>query len=210
MPRSLSRRHSMLATATLALAAWIPAVALAANAGQPAPEFELLDATGKTVKLSDFKGKFVVLEWTNPSCPFVVKHYGSQNMQSLQKEATAKGVVWLTISSTAGDHPEYLAPAALAQRYKEWGSAYSAMLMDDDGKVGRAYSARTTPHMYVIDPKGLLVYAGGIDDKRSANPADVKTATNFVRVALGEAMAGKPVSTPSAAPYGCSIKYAAG
>jgi peroxiredoxin len=208
MPRSLSRRHSMLATATLALAAWIPAVALAANAGQPAPEFELLDATGKTVKLSDFKGKFVVLEWTNPSCPFVVKHYGSQNMQSLQKEAAGKDVVWLSVSSTAPSHSEYLPPAALAQRYKEWGGAPTAILMDDSGKVGKAYAARTTPHMFVVDPKGTLVYAGGIDDKRSANPEDVKTAKNFVRVALGESMAGKPVSTPTAAPYGCSIKYA--
>ncbi len=186
----------------------MPAVALAANVGQPAPEFELLDATGKTVKLSDFKGKFVVLEWTNPSCPFVVKHYGSQNMQSLQKEAAGKEVVWLSISSTAPSHSEYLQPAALAQRYKAWGGAPTAMLMDDSGKVGKAYAARTTPHMYIVDPKGTLVYAGGIDDKRSANPEDVKTAKNFVRVALGESMAGKPVSTPTAAPYGCSIKYA--
>lgn len=207
MPISTTRRDHLIGAALLALAPWLSTAALAANVGQAAPGFELSDTTGKAVKLSDFKGKFVVLEWTNPSCPFVVKHYGSQNMQSLQKEATAKGVVWLTISSTAGDHSEYLAPASLAQRYKEWGSAYSAMLMDDDGKVGRAYSARTTPHMYVIDPQGMLVYAGGIDDKRSANPADVKTAKNFVRVALGEAMAGKPVSTPTAAPYGCSIKY---
>ena len=210
MPFSIARRHRLIGAALLALAPWLSPAALAANVGQAAPAFELSDATGKSVKLSDFKGKFVVLEWTNPSCPFVVKHYGSQNMQSLQKEATAKGVVWLSISSTARNHSEYLAPAELAQRYKDWGVAYSAMLMDDDGVVGKAYGARTTPHMYVIDPKGTLVYAGGIDDKRSANPADVKTATNFVRVALGEAMAGKPVSTPSAAPYGCSIKYAAG
>jgi len=210
MPISIARRHRLIGAALLSVAPWLSTAALAADVGQPAPAFELTDTTGKTVKLSDFKGKFVVLEWTNPSCPFVVKHYGSQNMQSLQKEATAKGVVWLSISSTARSHSEYLAPASLAQRYKEWGGAYSAMLMDDDGVVGKAYGARTTPHMYVIDPKGLLVYAGGIDDKRSANPADVKTATNFVRVALGEAMGGKPVSTPSAAPYGCSVKYALG
>ncbi len=210
MPKSIDRRRSLFAATLLVLAPWLPAAASAANVGQAAPAFELSDATGKPVKLSDFKGKFVVLEWTNPSCPFVVKHYGSQNMQSLQKEASAKDVVWLSISSTARSHSEYLAPAALAQRYKEWGSTPSAMLMDDDGAVGRAYGARTTPHMYVIDPMGTLVYAGGIDDKRSANPADVKTATNFVRAALGEAMAGKSVSTPTAAPYGCSIKYAAG
>ena len=206
---NLHRRRSLM-VAALALAPWLSTGALAASVGQPAPPFELADASGKPVKLADFKGKFVVLEWTNPGCPFVAKHYGSQNMQALQKEATAKGVVWLSISSTAKDHYDYLAPAALVQRYKEWGSAPNAMLMDDDGQVGRAYGARTTPHMYVIDPQGMLVYAGGIDDKRSADPADVKTAKNFVRVALGEAMAGKPVSTPTAAPYGCSIKYAAG
>ena len=210
MQISIARRHRLIGAALLVLAPLLSLPALAAGVGQPAPAFELTDATGKPVRLSDFKGKFVVLEWTNPSCPFVVKHYGSQNMQSLQKEATAKGVVWLSISSTAKSHLEYLAPATLVQRYKEWGGAYSAMLMDDDGVVGRAYGARTTPHMYVIDPKGVLVYAGGIDDKRTANPADVKTATNFVRVALGEAMAGKPVSTPTAVPYGCSVKYAAG
>ncbi len=206
---NLHRRRSLM-VAALALAPWLSTGALAASVGQPAPPFVLADASGKPVKLADFKGKFVVLEWTNPGCPFVAKHYGSQNMQALQKEAAAKGVVWLSISSTAKEHYDYLAPAALVQRYKEWGSAPSAMLMDDDGQVGRAYGARTTPHMYVIDPQGMLVYAGGIDDKRSADPADVKTAKNFVRVALGEAMAGKPVSTPTAAPYGCSIKYAAG
>jgi peroxiredoxin len=182
----------------------------AASVGAPAPDFQLKDATGKLVKLADFKGKHVVLEWTNPGCPFVVKHYGSQNMQGLQKEFTAKNVVWLSVSSTAPGHSDYLAPAALTAKYKQWGSANSAMLMDDDGTVGKAYSARTTPHMYVIDPAGKLVYAGGIDDKRSSNPDDVKTAKNFVRAALGESMAGKAVSTPTATPYGCSVKYAAG
>jgi peroxiredoxin len=169
-----------------------------------------MDTQGKPVKLSDFKGRHVVLEWTNPGCPFVVKHYGSQNMQGLQKEAAAKNVVWLSISSTAPGHADYLAPAALAAQYKQWAAAPTAMLMDDGGQVGRAYGARTTPHMYIIDPKGVLVYAGGIDDKRSANPEDIKTAKNFVRVALSESLTGKSVSTPTATPYGCSIKYAAG
>ncbi len=184
--------------------------AMAATVGSAAPDFQLKDTTGKTVKLADFKGKHVVLEWTNPGCPFVVKHYGSQNMQGLQKEFTAKNVVWLSISSTAKGHYDYLEPTALAAKYKDWGSAPSAMLMDDAGTVGTAYGARTTPHMYVIAPDGKLVYAGGIDDKRSANPADVKDAKNFVRAALGESMAGKPVSTTTATPYGCSVKYAAG
>ena len=204
----ITRRQGFVAVALAALTA--PAWAQSASVGQPAPAFELSDTRGKAVKLSDFKGKFVVLEWTNPGCPFVVKHYGSQNMQALQKESTAKGVVWLSISSTSPGHGDYLAPAALAGKYQGWGAAPTAMLMDDAGQIGRAYGARTTPHMYVIDPKGVLVYAGGIDDKRSANPEDVKTAKNFVRAALGESLAGKPVSTPAATPYGCSVKYAAG
>jgi peroxiredoxin len=202
------RRQALIAAAALACA--LPAAAQDAAIGRPAPAFELQDSRGKSVKLSDFKGKTVVLEWTNPGCPFVVKHYGSQNMQALQKEAAAQGVVWLAISSTSPGHGDYLAPAALGSKYQGWGAAPAALLMDDAGQVGRAYGARTTPHMYVIDAKGVLVYAGGIDDKRSANPEDVKTAKNFVRTALGELQAGKPVSTPTAAPYGCSVKYAAG
>jgi peroxiredoxin len=207
--RSTPRR---LALFTLAAVAWslsgLAMAAAAATVGQPAPDFQVKDSLGRTINLSDFRGKHVVLEWTNPACPFVVKHYGSSNMQGLQKEFTAKDVVWLSVNSTARSHPEYLEPVALNAKYKDWGSSASAMLMDDSGKVGRTYGARTTPHMYVIDPAGKLVYAGGIDDKRSANPADVKDARNFVRAALVESMSGKPVSTPTAAPYGCSIKYA--
>jgi peroxiredoxin len=212
MPPSLdTRRRWLIATSIAALGAGtLPAWAQSASVGQSAPVFELMDTQGKSVKLSDFKGRHVVLEWTNPGCPFVVKHYGSQNMQGLQKEAAAKSVVWLSISSTAQGHADHLAPAALAAQYKQWGAAATAMLMDDSGQVGRAYGARTTPHMYIIDPKGVLVYAGGIDDKRTANPEDVKTAKNFVRAALAESLAGKAVSTPTATPYGCSVKYSAG
>lgn len=195
---------TLLASSTLALATMAQAVTI----GQPAPAFEVKDASGKLVKLSDFKGKHVVLEWTNPSCPFVVKHYGTQNMQGLQKDAKAKDVVWLSVSSTAPSHSEYLAPKDLTTKYQSWGASATTMLMDDDGRVGKAYAARTTPHMFIVDPKGVLVYAGGIDDKRSANPADVATAKNFVKVGLSELLAGKPVSTPTSAPYGCSIKYA--
>ena len=201
----ITRRHCLAAAVLAVLAA--PSWAQGASVGQPAPAFELTDTQGKSVRLADYKGKFVVLEWTNPGCPFVVKHYGSQNMQALQKEAMAKNVVWLSISSTAQGHTDYLAPAALATQYKQWGATPTAMLMDDAGKVGRAYGARTTPHMYLIDPKGVLLFAGGIDDKRSANPEDVKTAKNYVRAALAEALAGKPVSTSTATPYGCSVKY---
>ena len=210
MNKPITRRSALAAgTALAALGPWAAAVR-AAGVGQPAPNFDLIDVSGKRVTLAEFKGRHVVLEWTNPGCPFVVKHYGSQNMQALQKEFTAKNVVWLSISSTAKGHYDYREPVALGSQYKEWGSAQTALLMDDSGKVGQAYGARTTPHMYVIDPAGQLVYAGGIDDKRSANPADVKTAKNYVRAALGESMAGKPVSTPTATPYGCSVKYAAG
>jgi len=204
----LTRRR--LGLATLGLLVMAPASAQTAAVGQPAPPFALPDTKGRTVKLSDFKGKHVVLEWTHPGCPFVVKHYGSQNMQGLQQEAKAKDVVWLSISSTAPGHPEHLAPGALAAQYQAWGAVPTAVLIDDSGQVGRAYGARTTPHMYVIDPKGVLVYAGGIDDKRSASVEDLKTAKNFVRAALSDSLSGKPVSTPTAAPYGCSIKYGSG
>lgn len=150
-----------------------------------------------------------MLEWTNPVCPFVQKHGNFQNMQGLQKEYTAKNVVWLSVSSTAKGASDYLAPAALSAKLtRDWRGAPSAVLMDDAGTIGKAYGARTTPHLYVIAPSGQLLYAGAIDDKRPADAADVNTAKNFVRTALGEAMAGKPVSTATATPYGCSIKYA--
>lgn len=212
-PFGITRRQALTAVtiaAALGPLGHFAQAAQAATIGQAAPAFELVDVNGKAASLAQFKGKHVVLEWTNPGCPFVQKHYSSQNMQSLQKDAIAKDVVWLSISSTAKDHGDYLAPAALRDQYKQWGAAPTAMLMDDSGKVGQAYGARTTPHMYLIDPNGVLVYAGGIDDKRSANPADVKTAKNFVRAALSESLAGKPVSVPTATPYGCSVKYASG
>lgn len=181
--------------------------ALAVNPGQPAPDFTLSDVSGKPVKLSDLKGKFVVLEWVNPECPYVQKHYDSANMQTLQKEFGAKQVAWLAINSTREGHAEFKSPQQMAGWMKQKGGAPAATLLDRDSKVGKLYGAVTTPHMYVIDPKGTLVYVGAIDDKRSSNPADVKTAKNYVRVALGEAMAGKAVSTASTSPYGCTVKY---
>ncbi len=206
MRREFNKR--LIVLAALAAALPLTAAAQTASIGQAAPAFEVKDANGKTVKLADFKGKHVVLEWTNPGCPFVVKHYGAQNMQALQKDAAAKNVVWLSVSSTAPGQTDYLAPTALTAKYKAWGAAPAAMLMDDSGSIGKAYGAKTTPHMYVIDPGGKLVYAGGIDDKRSANPDDIPGAKNFVKAALAESLAGKPVSTTTAAPYGCSVKYA--
>ena len=195
----------LLVTAALALAA--NSAFAVATVGQPAPAFTVQDSSGKTVSLANFKGKLVVLEWVNPGCPYVVKHYGSANMQGTQKDATTKGVVWLAVNSTSADHGDYKAPAAMAQWMQGHKAAASTTLMDTDGKVGRAYGARTTPHLYIVDPKGLLVYAGGIDNKPSINPADIPGATNHVKVALGEALAGKAISQATTRPYGCSVKY---
>ena len=178
--------------------------------GQPAPAFSAVDANGKTVSLADFKGKHVVLEWVNPGCPYVQKHYNSGNMPTTQKAAIDKGVTWLAVSSTAKDAGDYRAPKDLVGWIQGKGGAPSATLMDDSGKIGRAYGARTTPHMYLIDPQGKLLYAGAIDSKPTSNPADIATATNYVNQAVGEVLAGKPVSQPTTRAYGCSIKYADG
>jgi hypothetical protein len=180
----------------------------AAGVGQPAPSFSATDASGKTVSLADFKGKTVVLEWTNPECPYVRKHYDSANMQGTQKGARAKDVIWLSVNSTHPGHGDFKKPAEMLAWTQMRGAVPSATLMDGEGKIGRAYGARTTPHMYVIDAKGTLVYAGGIDDKASANPADVKGAKNFVNAALGDLQAGRPVAQPITRPYGCSVQYA--
>ncbi len=176
--------------------------------GKASPNFSLPDTNGKTHSLADLKGKYVVLEWYQPDCPFVRKHYNSGNMQSLQKEYTAKGVVWLSIDSSApGEQGNY--PAAKLNEFAaKDGAARTALLLDPDGKVGRLYGAKTTPDMYIIDPNGTLVYRGAIDNKRSTDLDDVKTATNYVRAALDAALAGKPVSTTATQPYGCSVKYA--
>ena len=196
---------SVLLIAALALSA---APTLAAPVpGQPAPAFRGVDVNGKPVSLADFRGKTVVLEWNNPNCPFVQKHYTSGNMQSLQQKNTAAGVVWLAINSTAESHSDYMAPAKLAAWFGEQKAAPTAVVMDPKGEIGRAYGAKVTPHMYVIDAKGTLVYAGAIDDKRSANPADIKTSTNHVAAALGEVAAGKAVTTATTTAYGCTIKY---
>jgi len=180
----------------------------AATVGQAAPDFTLRDTGGKPVRLSELRGRHLVLEWTNPGCPFVQKHYRSGNLPTLQKEAVAKNVVWLAINSTSPDHGDYLSPPQLARWMDEQRAAASAALMDEDGRVGHAFGARTTPHMYLIDPQGRLIYAGGIDSIPSARVDDIARATNHVRQALDEALNGRPVSRPTTPPYGCSIKYA--
>lgn len=194
-----------LFTATLLSGAGASAQAVV---GQPAPAFSMKDLQGRTVALADFKGKHVVLEWVNPGCPFVQKHYNSGNMPATQKSAIDKGVVWLSVSSTSRDAGDYQPPAELAAWLKSKNAVATATLDDAGGKLGRAYGARTTPHMYVIDPQGRLVYAGAIDSKPSASVSDIKTATNYVNQALAEALAGKAVSQPQTTAYGCSIKYA--
>lgn len=201
------KHWSMVVAASLGLASAFGAAAQAV-VNQPAPAFVASDVSGKAVKLADFKGRYVVLEWVNPGCPFVQKHYDSGNLPATQKDATARGVVWLSVSSTAKDAGDWRPPADLQAWLKARAAASTATLLDEDGRIGRSYGARTTPHMYLIDPQGKLVYAGAIDSKPSTNPADIRTATNYVRQALDEALAGKPVSQPTTPAYGCSIKYA--
>ena len=198
-------KHLALGLATALAVVATPAIA--ATVGQPAPDFSAPDLSGKPVKLSDFRGKFVVLEWTNPECPYVRRHYDSGNMPSLQKEFASRDVVWLQINSSSPASGEFTPPEEMAKWVGAKGGAPKASLIDKDGKVGRLYNARTTPHMYVVDPQGKLVYAGAIDDKRWARAAETKSANNYVRAALAEAMAGKPVSVPATSPYGCSVKY---
>jgi peroxiredoxin len=182
-------------------------VAAQAVVGQPAPAFSLPDSKGGTQSLGSFAGKLVVLEWVNPDCPFVKKHYGSGNMQKLQKAYTSRGVAWLTVNSSAPGKQGHLEAATAEAFVEDKGASPTALLLDPQGKVGRAYGAKTTPHMFVIDASGKLIYNGAIDDNPSADPADVATATNYVRAALDEALSGKPVTTAATQPYGCSVKY---
>ena len=191
----------------VSMASLVSLVQAAAAPGQAAPEFSLVDINGKMQKLSDYRGKYVVLEWFNSECPFVQKHYESGNMQSLQARYAQKGVVWLGVNSTSPRHSNFRDPVRSQAILKDWKSAPTAFVLDPDGKVGKQYGARTTPHMYVIDPKGMLVYVGGIDDKPSTSQRDIPTAKNLVAAALDESLGGKPVGTPSAMPYGCSVKY---
>jgi peroxiredoxin len=196
-----------IAKSAVVLLSIIGTALAAPQTGQPAPEFSLTDSNGKSHKLSDFKGKFVVLEWLNHGCPFVIKHYGSGNMQKLQKEYTGKDVVWLSIASSAPGKQGNMSPEETNKTKEEKGSAASAVLLDEDGTVGKLYDAKVTPELYVINPEGVLVYKGAIDDKKSVDAADVAGAKNYVKQALDEAMAGKAVSEPVTAAYGCGIKY---
>ena len=191
----------------LAFCALAPLPAVAATAGQPAPNFALTDTQGKAVQLSDFKGKYVVLEWTNPGCPFVRNHYNTRNMQALQASWAPRGVVWLSIDSSNRTSFDFMSPAKLGEWMQARGAAQSAVLVDPDSATAKLYQAKTTPHMFVIDPQGKIVYAGAIDDRPSTRPEDPPAANNYVRAALTQATGGIPVATATTTPYGCSIKY---
>jgi peroxiredoxin len=204
----LKKLMIVMIAVTLISAFTAPGIVVAqAVVGQAAPNFTATDIAGKSVSLMDIKGKYAVLEWFNPDCPFVRKHYNSRNMPAVQKYAAGKGVTWLLLTTA---DPDSSTPKALAE-LAAWGKSASPAdtLRDLNGKVGRAYGVRTTPHMYLIDPQGKLIYAGAIDSKPSANPADIRMATNYVVQAIDEALAGKPISKPITQPYGCSVKYSA-
>jgi alkyl hydroperoxide reductase subunit AhpC len=189
------------------MAAAVVAARAEVKTGEAAPDFTLKSVEGQDVKLSDYKGKYVVLEWINHGCPFVVKHYDSGNMPALQKELTGKDVVWLSVCSSAENKQGYETPEGWKKLNEEKKGAASAILLDTEGTVGKAYGAKTTPHMYVVNPEGTLIYQGAIDDKPSTDQEDIPGAKNYVKAAIEEDMAGKPVTTASTKPYGCGVKY---
>ena len=200
MKKALVSFSTILALALIAAAAPRP--------GDSAPAFTATDSNGKAHKLSDFKGKYVVLEWTNSGCPFTVKHYASGNMQKLQKQWTSKGVVWLSVISSAPGKQGYKTPAEENSYLKDSNASPTAVLMDPKGDLGHLYGAKTTPHMFVIDPNGKVIYAGAIDDKPTTDQEDIAGAKNYLNAALSESLEGKPVAMASTQPYGCSVKYA--
>lgn len=199
--------HRLLAATAIAAAFFAFSSQAIAKVGQAAPAFTLTDIAGKTHSLADFKGKTVVLEWVNPECPFVEKHYESGNLPALQKAAAADGVVWLLINSGRKGAQGDFAPDKVTAWSKQMGAAPAAYMRDQDGKVGKLYGAKTTPQMFVINREGVLVYDGAIDSIRSADKADIKQAQNYITGALAALKAGKPVTPASTKPYGCSVKY---
>jgi AhpC/TSA family len=199
-----SLRYAIL---TIGILAVLVVSALAVRVGEPAPDFTSVDSNGKNQRLSDYKGKYVVLEWHNQGCPYTKKHYESGNMQRLQKEWTGKGVIWLTVISSAPGTQGFVTPSQENDYLKQIGAAPTAVLMDPGGSLGHLYGAKTTPHMYIIDPSGTLIYNGAIDDHPTSDPGDIKNSKNYVTSALTEAMAGKPVTESATRPYGCSVKY---
>jgi peroxiredoxin len=198
----------MVRRLALTLAFTVAVFAYAAQVGNPAPAFTGTDSHGQTHSLSDYRGKFVVLEWTNKDCPFTAKQYDSGNMQALQKQWTAKGVVWLTILSSAPGHQGYMTASDENGWITKIHADPTAAILDPNGTIGRAYEAKTTPHMFIIDPNGKLIYEGAIDDHATTDPSDVSSSKNYVSAALTQALAGQPVAIAYTRPYGCSVKYA--
>jgi peroxiredoxin len=209
VPVTVRLRTKISAIAFLGFASIAVATSVYADAvpGKPAPEFSAVDSNGKTHKLSDFKGRTVVLEWTNDGCPYVRKHYGAGNMQALQLDAANRGIVWLSVISSAKGEQGHVDGAGANKLTADRKAAPTAVLLDPSGVVGRAYGAKTTPHMYVIDKDGKLAYNGAIDDKPTANAADLKGARNYLTEALTAVADGKPVQTAATRAYGCSVKY---
>ena len=183
-------------------------IAATPQVGAIAPDFEATDINGNTFKLSELKGEIVVLEWTNHECPFVVKHYGTGNMQKVQKDTTAKGVKWVSINSSAIGRQGNVNSEEAVKIVEDQGAAPSVKILDPAGEIGKLYDAKTTPHMFVIDAEGMLAYAGAIDSNSSPNPATIEGADNYVTAAVDELIAGKTVTTAQTQPYGCSVKYA--
>ncbi len=199
--------QSIFRITLITIALFACAASAGVRVGEPAPGFEGLDTQGKVHRLADYRGKILVLEWTNHDCPFVRKHYGAGNMQTQQREAAAKGVVWLSVVSSAPGKQGHVSRAEADMLTRSRNAAPQAVILDPNGEIGRTYGARTTPHMYIIGPTGRLAYMGGIDSITTSNPKDIPRATQYVRVALDELTAGKPVTTPVTRPYGCSVKY---
>lgn len=216
MSGKTSRRTLLLAGAGVAVAVAIGGTVLLSGGeaqatvatGAQAPAFSVRDASGATRTLAEFRGRIVVLEWTNHGCPYVRKHYDSRNMQTLQQEAIASGAVWLQVISSAPGEQGHLDGAGVRARLQTDNAAPTATLLDPSGTMGRAYGAMTTPHMYIINPQGVLVYQGAIDDRPSARPSSLEGATNYVRAALADIAAGRPVQTAQTTAYGCNVKYA--
>src|SRR5207248_3548893 len=200
-------KTKLILTAITAFASGVLYAADVPPVGGAAPDFSAPDANGKTQSLSQYKGKYVVLEWFNPECPFVKKHYGSDNMQKLQDEYTGRGVVWLTIDSNAPGTQGSLTPEEAEKITTAWKTHQTALLLDPEGKAARAYGAKNTPDMVIINPEGKIAYEGAIDSKATPNPADIPSSTNYVKAALDESLAGKPVTTRQTKPYGCHVTY---
>ena len=213
--QSLTRRNFIARTGLGAIASGVAAGVLArpsalwaaARVGEPSPAFTATATAGSSVSLADYRGKLVILEWTNHECPYVRKHYETGNMQALQKEATGQGVIWLSIISSALNEQGHVTPGQADELTATRKASPTAVLLDPQGKVGRLYGATNTPHMYIVDKAGMLVYAGAIDDRPTSRKADVQGANNYVRAALQAVTAGQPVKTPVTRAYGCTVKY---